>query len=135
MSFCNQKEGGFLPTHGTSTAFNEPLAPGLILIFSNTYRYPIFIIHGLSTDCYVCALQINNTQHTTTGQTSQHSYFYLPHTHTDAKQGHFHIALHIMYTPKAQAFFLSDVTNLQISQHCPISLSLPLSIFLQQRLD
>jgi hypothetical protein len=121
------KKKGVLPTHDTSTAFNEPLTPNLIMIFSNTYRSPIFIIHGLSTDCYVCTLQIINTQHTTTGQTSQYSYSCLPHTHTDARQGHFHIALQIMYTPKAQALFLSDVTNLQISQHCPVSLSLSLS--------
>ncbi len=42
-----------------------------------------------------------------------------------------------MYTPKAQAFFLSDVTKLQTFQHCPVSLSLSLSLSnsLQQQLD
>jgi hypothetical protein len=80
-----------------------------------------------------------NIQHITTEQTSQDSISCLPSlTRTDSNRKHFHIALHIIYTPKAQALFLDKFTKLQTfqsSSNLSLSLSLSLSKFLQQRLD
>jgi hypothetical protein len=80
--------------------------PNTILIYFAYIDLQSSWHNRLPTDLCVHTLQIIDVQHTATWQTSQHSGSCLTHSHADASQGHFHIALQTMYILKAQAFFI-----------------------------
>ncbi len=91
----------------------------------HTYRPSIFLTLGLSTDSRICTLRVINTQRQNRPLKTPSPTFL--HSHAQIPAESIHVILQIIYTPKAQAFFLDKFTKLQTFQSSS-SLSLSLQI-------